>query len=777
MKNNSKNQKKRTFKLLEPKNIGKMSLKTDSGQQAFYNYGDMASIKNAVHPLVASNCSEYAVGFSNYSMRPARNIGEVELMAQIVGTMRSLGLNSFLRLHSYSWPHLGKGMGHGVMIVSAPRSGRTFAYLPPLCHNICVAVEKIVRHPELHTALSGPLAVIVVANTEQVHHVSVLCYALLKKSCPWLDQFTLTLNVPPDRERREFGLRVLNGVGCLVATPAQLEWAKTVLGKGLRFQDMRYLVFDNVDLMNKVQLEMSNETLKSFLPKGRKPQVVIVSQAYKSDLFAQLSCMNESPAIIFGDILEASIYGGAKFRISLTAKDKKVHEVIRVVCQRSPRTYRTVIFCDDDREMRQLVETLEDHAQECLPYFQNADLADLERVNRWKQDHRSEILLCTDLCPELDIRSAHTLIHYGLSRTWSKFKLRHLFLADHFRNSLQPGSSEATQPLSLQSFAIVDDGNQRQLPRLVDFLQQHQPVENSLVNLSKQIRLKTEDRHKSVLCPQLMIMGACNAPHCGSRHRLTQADIRLPHLPDNGDIKVELVRVYSPTHYCVRIQEHKPPNSGWVSKMPLVRVDMRLHMVGYTEAARYWPPVAGDLCLFRDKGLQERVRVLKVAPIEQGNLVQNNLDVEVQALDRDTRVFFTTCSHLYVCPEELRQEPPTCVDVRLLGLVPMNGERSWTEAEKRETEQWLVNVNKKHFMQATVELATAHTIYVKDLVVMVYAQPVRIHPGSCFCPLIFFLLGLPASPPLAFHSDQRPHRPELRWGQAEGAGLLQRPEL
>lgn len=564
-----------------------MSLKPDSGQQAFYNYGDLATMKDAVRPLVASNCSDYAVGFSNYSMRPARKIGEVELMAQIMGTMRSLGLQGFLRLHSYSWPHLVKGKGHGVMIVSAPRSGRTFAYLPPLCHDICVAVERIVRHPELHTTLSGPLAVIVVANMEQVFHVSALCYALLNKSCPWLDQFTLTLNVPSDRQRREFGLRMLNGVGCLVATPAQLVWAKSVLRTGQRFRDMRYLVFDNVDLMSKEQVEMSNQALESLLPLGRTPQVVMVSQAYKSDLFAQLACMNESPALIFGDILEAALYGGANFRIIMTAKDKKVHEVIRVVCQRSPRTYRTVIFCDDDTEIRQLVETLEDHAQECLPYYQDADLADLERVNRWTQEHRNEILLCTDLCPELDIRNTHTLVHYGLSRTWSKFKLRHLFLADHFRNSLLPGS-EDTEPLSLQSFAILDDGNQRQLPRLVDFLQQHQPVEDAIVELAKQIRLKMEDRHKGVLCPQLMIMGACNDPDCASRHRLTRADIRLPHLPDNGDIKFSLVRVYSPTHYCVRLQEHKPPNGGWATKMPSVLVDLRVQLVGTLR-----PPATG----------------------------------------------------------------------------------------------------------------------------------------------------------------------------------------
>lgn len=151
--------------------------------------------------------------------------------------------------------------------------------------------------------------------------------------------------------------------------------------------------------------------------------------------------------------------------------------------------------------------------------------------------------------------------------------------------------------------------------------------------------------------------------------------------------------------------------------------------------------------------------MLKVAPIEQGNLVQNNLVVEVQALDRDTRVFFTTSRHLYVCPEALKREPPTCIDVRLLGLVPMNGERSWTAAEQREAEQWLLNVSGKHFLQATIELTTAHTIYVKDLVVMVYAHQfqVRISRRSCFWPLILtkilVLPGLPPSPERASRSD------------------------
>ncbi|XP_017089766.2 putative ATP-dependent RNA helicase BoYb [Drosophila bipectinata] len=697
-----------------------MSLNPETGKTPFYDYGDASSIKNAVLPLVSSNCSDYAVAFSNYEMRPARQIGEVDLMIP----MAKLGMHSFLRLHSYSWPHLVKGRSYGAMVVSAPRSGRTLSYLPPLCHTVCKTVQNLVRYPELREKFTGPMAVIVVANKEQVHNVSGLCFALLKQSCPRLDEFTLTLNVPPSGYTREFVLRLLAGVACLVVTAAQLDWVMHEYREDLRSGwTTRYLVLDNVDLMGETPVKMSREVLESFQVPGHKPQVVVVTEAFKPDLFAQLTSMNKHPALIFGDNLEAALYGGANFKITLTSRMNKIVDLFRLVRQRDPSTYRTVIFCDDDSEIREVVDMLEDFFYDYLPYYQNATLDDLKSIHRWKQQTRNEILLCTDQCPELNIRNAHTLIHYGMSRTWSKFKLRHLFLADNFKNGLLPEDGE-TDCLTLLSYAILDANNQKQLPRLVDFLQHHQTVDDSIVKLSKKIRIEMESI-KGVLCQHLLIWGDCRNRDCEGRHRLKESDMRPPHLPASGQIKVILIKVYSPTHFCVRITDHKQPDGHWEEKMSPALFDMRVQLVPASETPRWWPPVAGDLCLYRAKNSQERVRILKVAPIQYPNLVQNDLVVEVQALDRDSRVFSTTSQHLYACPAALKREPPCCVDVRLLGLVPTHGALGWSEEEKHETEQWLLK-EKKHLLMANIVMSTSHAIYVNDLVVMVYASHFKI---------------------------------------------------
>ncbi|EDV52808.1 putative ATP-dependent RNA helicase BoYb [Drosophila erecta] len=704
---------------------------SSSSRDADYETADTYCAQDALRPLVATNCSEYAVAYANCELRPARRFAEVFLLPHILETMRNLGLNRLLRLQSYTWPHLAGGSEHGAMIVGAPGSGRTFAYVPSVCHAVsrtlmeCTYQRKDVEHNFCQLDQYGPIALILVPDLRRVHQVSAMCQALLHKAQK-KDCLTLTLNVSSTKSS-QFFLKLLNGVGCLVATPAQLVWFWQEAPGLMRFPCLQFLVYDDVDLMSKEQLLGAQQVLHKILPLTHSPQVVMVSKSYCPKLMSELRAVNDKPALVFGDLLEAALYGGTRIRISIVRSEDKVNAVVQMLQQCSPEEYRTIIFCIDDSDMQCLVAALEDRNYRCLPYYQTADLGVLKQVHSWQARSHGVILLCTDNCPELDIRDAHTLIHHSMSQSWSTFKLRHLKISNNLRNIVESTAPIVKMPIN--SLVLLDDNNHRQLPRLVDFLQLHKKVDCRLVELAKRIRQELDkgrsDHH--ALCDQILLLGKCYNPACESRHNRSHFDRRPDYLPASGDVKVQLVKVYSPTHFCVRLLEHLPLNGTWQMMQYSAVQEFRLQLMQSKEPRRYWPPVAGAICMYHTTLTKERVRVLKVATIKNPNIVQSDLMVELQALDVDTRIFSTNCGKLFECPEELQHKVPLACDLRLHGWVPYSGEHSWTEEDCRTVNYILNQLAKDHFLQTKIHFVAAGTLFVQDLVVMVYADKFKAH--------------------------------------------------
>ncbi|KAH8254257.1 hypothetical protein KR032_009155 [Drosophila birchii] len=692
-----------------------------------YEVGDPFCAGDAIRPLVAPNCSEYVVAHAKFGLRQVRYFGEVTLLPHILDTMQKLGLRRMQRIQSYSWPHLGAGNGHGAMIVGAPRSGRTFGYILPLCDLVCRALtagRRLRGTAMWYPDQEGALALILVPDAERVRHVAALCNALLRKAAneEW---FTLTLTYVASK-KVELIHRLLNGVGCLVVTPAQLVGLHKEAPGVLRFPRLQFVVFDDVDLMPPDQMQKAEKVLEELLPRECCPQLVMVSQSYNPKLMAKLTAANRHPALIFGDILEAAVYGGTRIKITFCTLESKANEVFQALQQRPPKEYRTVVYCSDDVDMRRLMVALENRCYACLPYYQNADLEVRQQVNRWMTKSHGVILLCTDDCPELTIRLAHTLIHYGMSSTWSKFKMRHLVISGNLENRLAQAEPKS-KSLSLHSLVLLDYENQKQLPRLVDFLQQHQKVDSNLVELVTKMRqeMEKERGNQNVMCRQIMMQGICIDPACKERHHVTDLDQCHASVPSSGDVKVKLVRVYSPTHFCVYLLEHLPPQGSWQSLLNLPAHQMRIQLLQDERPQRSWPPVSGVICMYHGV-IKERVRVLQVPPIKNANLMQNNVPVLVQAIDMDTRIFTANSGKLYSCPAELQQLLPMAIDLRLLGLVSSE-ERDWTEEDRCGLENRFKHLPKEHFLQAHIQFARSNTLFVRNLVAMTYAPNLKTH--------------------------------------------------
>ncbi|XP_041448680.1 putative ATP-dependent RNA helicase BoYb [Drosophila obscura] len=681
----------------------------------------------------------------------------------IVQRMRKLGLNRLQRLQSYAWPHILNGPGHGVLIVSAPRSGRTMGYVPPICHVASTVLAANRYRREMAIDLldvshgMGPIALILVPDITRMEQVAALCSALMPRDETVEDMWTImvkkVLTVPSECTPTFMGAWI-SEIGVLVATPARFVNA-CKQGEGLlKLNQLQVVVFDDVDLMQKEELKLAQQYIPSMAAKHNRPirkanprpQVVIVCQHFTPSLISEVRRFNQHPCLIFGDLLEAALYGGMRLLVNMVGAEGKVATIVNLLLQRPPAVYRTIIFCDDDLQMTLLVGALEDFEYQCLAYYQTMDLEQLDKVSSWTCDSRGLIFVCTDDCPELKIRNAHTIIHYSMSSSWNKFKNRFMFLSNNVPNALErpkvpepapTATATATDPRILDSLVLLDEANARQLPRLVDLMLLRQKLDPNIVAMADRIRKKVNTMKNIVkpICREILTHGDCWDTRCVHRHYLHESDRRLSAVPCSGDIKVKVLRVYSPGHYCVIAYEHMPPEGKWHSLEPdsnlPTLLNFKLSGENVEPPPRYWPPQHQAVCLWKTESetvsgySYERVRVLSVPPIENVNLAQSDLVVLVQAMDYSTRRFETKCMSLHVCPDEYVSEPPLCMDLRLLGMVNHMSDRNWAGADAKTVQDWLDKAPKDHFVQAKVAFSTSHTIFATCMVSMVYLKTVK----------------------------------------------------
>ncbi|SPP89507.1 putative ATP-dependent RNA helicase BoYb isoform X2 [Drosophila guanche] len=724
---------------------------------------NLLKLENFVQPLMGANCSEYAVAHANVNVTPFRTFAEVSMLPDIVHRMRKLGLNRLQRLQSYAWPHILNGPGHGVLIVSAPRSGRTMGYVPPICHAASTTLAANRQKREMADDLLnishgiGPIVLILVPDVARMEQVAALCRALMPQDETLEDLSTIrvtkVLTVPSECTVTLMGAWI-SEIGILVATPARFANACRQ-GEGLlKLNQLQIVAFDDVELMQQEELKLAQQYIPSMTAKHSRPirkgsqhyprpQVLMVCQHLTPSLFAQMRRFNQYPCLIFGDLLEAALYGGMRLLVNMVGPKDKVAAIVNMLRQRPPEDYRTIIFCDKDVEMAQLGVALAEYGYQCLAYYQTMDMEQLDKVCSWTCDSRGVIFVCTDNCPELRIRNAHTIIHYNMSSSWSRFKKRFMFLSDNVANALEPSKAPAPPTATakdqriLDSLALLDETNARQLPRLVDFMLLRNKVDPKIVEMAARIR-KQLNMTKTIakpMCGEILSHGDCWNTRCEDRHYLHESDRRSSAVPCEGDIKVNVVHVHSPGHYSVIAFEHKPMEGKWYSLNPdrnlPALMNIRLSGDKAKPLPRYWPPRHQAVCLWKPEPgavagyVYERVRVLSVPPIENENVYQSSIMVLVQAMDHNTRRFETKCKSLHICPDEYVNEPPLSIDLRLLGMINHMGDRYYARVDANTVENWLDNAPKDHFVQAKVVFSTSHTIFVSCMASMVYLKSLK----------------------------------------------------
>lgn len=323
--------------------------------------------------------------------------------------------------------------------------------------------------------------------------------------------------------------------------------------------------------------------------------------------------------------------------------------------------------------------------------------------------------------------------------SWTRFTKRFSALARTYKNFVAHNFEEILQSTTTlnehytHSLILLDENNNIQLPRLVDFMTKHnQVVQREIVTVSKRVVTTIEEQrvlNGCQLCPQLLEFGECDEARCDNRHELTRFDMKIKNddIPRAGEIRIHLLKVFSPTHYAVRLLCHKPPNgTKWLevrrsSEALTFALQLDMYYRNEKNLSLHWPPHVHDLCIYQYGDNFRRARIL-VAPVfdqKSTNVVQTNLTVTLKLIDDGPIISSVKCNEIYLCEDKFKDFPAQAIDVRLMDIVPFDNERSWDFKTTKQVQKWIMeDIKSDNIIQASIDFSLANTIWVKNIVVM-----------------------------------------------------------
>uniref|UniRef100_A0A182M665 RNA helicase n=1 Tax=Anopheles culicifacies TaxID=139723 RepID=A0A182M665_9DIPT len=203
--------------------------------------------------------------------------------------------------------------------------------------------------------------------------------------------------------------------------------------------------------------------------------------------------------ICIGAFIEAAVYAKAEFSFRLFSSDQqKEIELIKHLKQHDYRNERTIVFGKDSNDLLPIVNVLKQNSINHIVCNERTVLQQHAGFRNWDEQLQGDmvVFVCSDeMLGDLKITMAQHIIHYFLPSTWSTFTRRYACSFEYYESPYLPSESkqEKGKPSSI---VLLNENNNQELPRLVDFLELHVPkVSEKLLTYAK-AHYSNADRHR-----------------------------------------------------------------------------------------------------------------------------------------------------------------------------------------------------------------------------------------------------------------------------------------
>uniref|UniRef100_A0A6E8W2R9 RNA helicase n=1 Tax=Anopheles coluzzii TaxID=1518534 RepID=A0A6E8W2R9_ANOCL len=433
--------------------------------------------------------------------------------------------------------------------------------------------------------------------------------------------------------------------------------------------------------------------------------------------------------ICIGAFLEAAVYAKARFVIqTFVGEERKQTELIRHLKQHDYRSERTIVFGNDSDDLVPIVNALRQNSINHIVGSERMVLQQHAGFSNWDELQPGDmvVLVCSDtVLGDLKISKAQHIIHYSLAATWSSFTRRYACSFGYYDCPYLPAKGKEGGKGLASSLVLLNEKNNQQLPRLVDFLELHQEqIPEELAVNAQKIRSILESsrvasgRAVSMLCTYILGFAVCRAArNCVFRHTLTLDDLAPDGVPRSGKVRMKICHVFSPAHFAARLEHHCPAGeSEWTVLNDTKRYmlqDMALQVYFNNESRHqmHGDPHRNDLCVVFEDQKYWRCQIINYDETKTDN-------VEVQLLAIDTgRIMHMKAYALLHLPEQFRALPAQAINVRFAAIVPHDYEQDWDKIATNTVRRWIENYATRPNcnIQGNVLLALKDTVWVDEL--------------------------------------------------------------
>ncbi|XP_034668891.1 putative ATP-dependent RNA helicase SoYb [Drosophila subobscura] len=645
-----------------------------------------------INILLAKRCFTHSSALVSASF--AHNMSDAFLGKEIENALQKLSLRNPVSTQSFAWPHLMKG--NSLLLVNAPGTGRSWCYLPALCSLVMrsmAADGDIIKK-------KGPLAVLLTECSKQAKLLSKHCSVLMQN----FETQTLKVVNTHDHAEPEVVTMLLGSCGILVSTIGNLNALMDYKRKGLALFEparLKHIVVDDFDRMQQAAPQLLNDSLNR-LRRLRPPQMqlIIVAQCWHEQAFPQLLKWTSSNMLIFGDFLEAAMYGRVKLTMAVGQSQQKCAQLLQfLACQPKPQK-RTIIFCNTPEELKHLRIVLTNAGHQC--------------VLMWKaQEHEPHQLLLVYDAKQLLLmgRNKELLIHFSVPKSWENFALRFHVMEYLVQNRLNESLKQLPPP-TITSHVMLDECNSKFESSLKKFLKVHGL---STEKLSEEMsRLLPQVGDSLPLCLYHVKTGECTRRQCNMRHHFLKSDIQTSRNPcqqSKAVVRCKPCKIYDPAHMALWPMEYMMEGTTvWLdAPYPVSRWIAEVELSVPSNPKQHQSIRISDICLVHQQGLYKRVRVMDIHSEEA---------VMVQLMDHGTELIQIRPWDLLECDAKFRGLPMLAMDVKLPDVEPTTGEAKWSPESLKWVQDTFSRLQDGEYIQITVNFSMLDVAYVKEIILI-----------------------------------------------------------
>ncbi|KAH8287966.1 hypothetical protein KR018_010231, partial [Drosophila ironensis] len=648
------------------------------------------------------SASVHVLAHSSEPVSPYTDFDRAPVCRDISTALKDRSMHTLLPSQQYAWAHLAdKG---SMILINGSGKCRSWCYLPMLC-------SEVVKSLQADTTTGsggqyGPLAILLADSVENATKLSKIIEFLTSKficDCP-------TVVNGPAETKQNLYLTLLASCGILVTTLPLLQELVACDRRVIDKDRLEFFIVDDLDRMNLgpgVLLDLHDQLQNT---PSSKMQTVVVAQRWKAKSFEKLVRQMRNPLILFGDFLEAAMYGHLSFDIVVKHSDAKKIFLLEYLKKSRAQKKRTIICCKNIAEMTELKHLLA-----------TASYCTIDTDQAQDQTPNQLLMASDELQPlELPVHHIDLLIHWSLPRNWTHFVWRFHCMKDNIANMFAVPQNENAKPIT--SLLLLDEENKNEMRRVGNFLLAHDVALDE--HMAKLVKTCNDEWNRGLpICPYFSLDGQCSEIRCNKRHEFIEGDTTgavNPITQPGTVIRCKLIKIYNPARMAVWPLKYKARASEcWtpVADLPNQRtLELEIGMAASKRKKKTYN--LHDVCVVRLNGNYQRVRIVDLPPKHPA---------VVQLMDFGVEIVQVRLSELLECPEEMfRTMPPLALNMWLSDMVPSCETGKWSTASM----EWIVGAFSKlsdnAHIQITVNFDWQHAVHAREIVIIEECRSMRI---------------------------------------------------